>query len=100
MASKLVRTYTDRHSLKDLGRELLGLEMDKTDQSSDWARDDLSDSQLEYAANDVRVLIPIYNHIKAVLLREGRLALAEKLFTFLPVVAELDMAGFKDIFEH
>ena len=100
VASKLVRTYTDRHSLKDLGRELLGLEMDKTDQSSDWAKDDLTESQLEYAANDVRVLIPIYNHIRSVLLREERLALAERLFAFLPVVAELDLGGFRDIFEH
>jgi ribonuclease D len=100
IASKLVRTYTDRHSLKDLGRELLGLEMDKSDQSSDWAREDLSPSQLEYAANDVRVLIPIYNQMKAVLERENRLELAEKLFGFLPVVAELDLSGYKDIFEH
>ena len=100
VASKLVRTYTDRHSLKDLGRELLGLEMDKTEQSSDWAKDDLSDMQLEYAANDVRVLIPIYNQIKAVLVRENRLALAERLFAFLPAVAEMDLGGFKDIFEH
>lgn len=100
IASKLVRTYTDRHSLKDLGRELLGLEMDKSDQSSDWARDDLSDSQMEYAANDVRVLIPIYKQIRAMLERENRLALAERLFAFLPVVAELDLGGWRDIFEH
>lgn len=100
IASKLVRTYTDRHSLKDLGRELLGLEMDKSDQSSDWAREDLSQSQLEYAANDVRVLIPIYKQMKAILERENRLALAESLFAFLPVQAELDLGGWKDIFEH
>lgn len=100
IASKLVRTYTDRHSLKDLGKELLGLEMDKSDQSSDWAREDLTPSQLEYAANDVRVLIPIYTRIKAILEREGRIELAEKLFAFLPVIAELDLAGFKDMFEH
>lgn len=100
IASKLVRTYTDRHSLKDLCREQLGMEMDKSDQTSDWARDDLSESQLEYAANDVRVLLPLYEKMKALLEREGRLALAEKLFNFLPTVCELDLAGFKDILEH
>ncbi len=100
VASKLVRTYTDRHSLKDLGRELLGLEMDKTDQSSDWARPDLTDSQLEYAANDVRLLIPIYKQMVVLLEREGRHELAERLFKALPVVAEVDVGGWKDIFEH
>ena len=100
VASKLVRTYTDRHSLKDLGRELLSLEMDKTDQSSDWARPDLSESQLEYAANDVRLLIPIYKQMAALLEREGRAELAERLFKALPVVAEVDVGGWKDIFEH
>lgn len=100
IASKLVRTYTDKHSLKDLGKELLGLEMDKTDQSSDWATEELTPSQLEYAANDVRVLIPIYRHLKAVLEREGRLDLALKIFDFLPVVAELDLGGWRDIYEH
>lgn len=100
VASKLVRTYTDRHSLKDLGRELLGLEMDKTDQSSDWARPDLTDSQLEYAANDVRLLIPIYKQMVVLLEREGRLGLAERLFKALPVIAEVDVGGWKDILEH
>lgn len=100
IASKLVRTYTDRHSLKDLGRELLGLEMDKSDQSSDWAKDDLTDSQLEYAANDVRVLIPIYKQIKTMLQREGRLDLALSLFNCLPVIAEVDLGGWSNIFEH
>lgn len=100
IASKLVRTYTDRHSLKDLSRELLGLEMDKTDQMSDWARADLSDSQLEYAANDVRVLHPLQKKLKALLEREDRLELAERLFKVLPVVCEVDLRGWKDIFEH
>ncbi|MBX9687215.1 MAG: hypothetical protein K2X27_10970 [Candidatus Obscuribacterales bacterium] len=100
IASKLVRTYTDRHSLKDLCREMLGLEMDKSDQTSDWAREDLSDSQLEYAANDVRVLIPLYKKMKAFLERENRLELAEKLFKFLPTVCELDLAGFNNTMEH
>ena len=101
IASKLVRTYTDRHSLKDLALELLGKEMDKTNQSSDWARTDLSDSQLEYAANDVRVLIPIYNKLKLLLEREGRTELAAKLFAFLPTVCELDLRGWDlDIYSH
>lgn len=100
IASKLVRTYTDRHSLKDLGRELLCLEMDKTEQSSDWARDDLSQAQMEYAANDVRVLIPIYQQIKKVLERENRLDLAERLFRFLPTQAELDLGGWQNVLEH
>jgi ribonuclease D len=100
IASKLVRTYTDRHSLKDLVRELLQVELDKTDQMSDWARDDLSDSQLEYAANDVRVLIPIYQKIKALLEREGRLELAQRVCQCLPIVCELDMGGWTNVFEH
>ena len=100
IASKLVRTYTDRHSLKDLGKELLGLEMDKSDQSSDWARDTLTASQMEYAANDVRFLIPIYKQMEEMLKREQLLELAFKLFDFLPVIAELDLKGYKEIFEH
>src|SRR5271156_1983323 len=100
IASKLVRTYTDKHSLKDLVRELLQVELDKTDQMSDWARDDLSDSQLEYAANDVRVLIPIYQKIKALLEREGRLELAQRVCACLPIVCELDMGGWTNVFEH
>lgn len=101
IASKLVRTYTDRHSLKDLCFEMLGREMDKSNQSSDWARTDLSDSQLEYAANDVRVLIPLQLKMKALLEREGRLDLAERLFAFLPTVCELDLRGWDvDVFNH
>lgn len=100
IASKLVRTYTDRHSLKDLCREILGLELDKADQSSDWAREDLSDSQLEYAANDVRVLIPLQKKMNELLIREGRLEIAEKLFAFLPTQCELDLSGFRDLLEH
>lgn len=101
IASKLVRTYTDRHSLKDLSFELLGREMDKTNQSSDWARTDLSDSQLEYAANDVRVLIPIYNKLKLLLEREHLTEVASRLFEFLPTVCELDLRGWDlDIYAH
>ena len=100
IASKLARTYTDRHSLKDLARELLGLEVDKTDQMSDWARQDLSDSQLEYAANDVRLLVPIYQKMKALVEREGLTDLSRKLFDFVEVQCELDVGGWSSIFEH
>lgn len=100
IASKLVRTYTDKHSLKDLVKELLKIELDKADQTSDWAHPDLTDSQLEYAANDVRVLLPIYDQITLLLKREGRLDLAQKLFNALPTICELDINGFKDMFEH
>lgn len=100
IASKLVRTYTDRHSLKDLARELIGLEMDKSDQTSDWARPDLSDSQLEYAANDVRLLVPIYLKMKALIDREGLNDVAQRLFTAVDVVSELDLKGYSNIFEH
>ncbi|MBU6451336.1 MAG: ribonuclease H-like domain-containing protein [Cyanobacteria bacterium REEB67] len=100
IASKLVRTYTDRHGLKDLVKELLRIELDKSDQTSDWSAPDLSDSQLEYAANDVRVLLPIYDRITALLEREGRMELAQKLFQALPTICELDINGFKDMFEH
>ncbi|HEY9712200.1 MAG TPA: ribonuclease D [Chroococcales cyanobacterium] len=100
IASKLVRTYTDRHSLKDLLRELLNYEADKTDQTSDWAREDLSESQLEYAANDVRYLHRLQDKLKALLVREGRLDLAERLFQALPSVCELDLLGFQNIFDH
>ncbi len=100
IASKLVRTYTDRHSLKDLSRELLGIEMDKADQTSDWARDDLTDSQLEYAANDVRLLVPIYHKMKALIEREGLGALSQELFAFLSTICQLDIGGWNNIFEH
>lgn len=100
IASKLVRTYTDKHSLKYLVSELLEFELDKTDQMSDWAKDDLTDSQLDYAANDVRVLIPLYKKLQALLEREGRLDIAERLFKTLPLVCELDQLGFNNIFEH
>jgi ribonuclease D len=101
IASKLVRTYTDRHSFKELCFELLGKQLDKTNQSSDWARTDLSDSQLEYAANDVRYLIPLYNNLKQLLEREHLSDVAERLFAFLPTVCELDLRGWDlDIYAH
>jgi ribonuclease D len=101
IASKLVRTYTDRHGLKDLVLEVLAIELDKTNQSSDWARQELSDSQLEYAANDVRVLIPLYNKLKPLLEREKLTDLAQRLFEFLPTVCELDLRGWDvDVYHH
>ena len=102
IASRLVRTYTDRHGLKDLVRELLSIEMSKQQQSSDWGADRLSEAQLEYAATDVMHLHAIKEALEARLRREGRLALAEACFRFLPVRAELDLLGWadEDIFAH
>jgi len=100
IASKLVRTYTDRHSLKDLSRELLAVEMDKSDQTSDWAKEDLTESQLEYAANDVKLLVPIYLRMKEMVEREQLNDLAKRLFEFVEVVCELDFKGFSNVFEH
>ena len=97
IASKLVRTYTDRHGLKDLCAELLGIELSKQQQSSDWASTKLSDQQLAYAASDVLHLHELKHRLAAMLEREGRTGLAEACFRFLPVRAELDLAGFEDI---
>jgi ribonuclease D len=102
IASKLVRTYTDRHGLKDLVRELLGVELSKQQQSSDWGSGDLSDAQLAYAASDVLHLHALRAKLDAMLLREGRQALAEACFGFLPTRAKLDLLGWpgSDIFSH
>ncbi|MEQ1541164.1 MAG: ribonuclease D [Novosphingobium sp.] len=102
IASKLVRTYTDRHGLKDLVRELLGKELSKQQQSSDWGGADLSEAQREYAASDVRHLHAMHAILVARLEREGRTALAQACFDFLPARARLDLAGWpdKDIFSH
>jgi ribonuclease D len=102
IASKLVRTYTDRHGLKDLVRELLGKEISKQQQSSDWGASALSDAQLEYAASDVRYLHAMRDILAERLEREGRAALAEACFSFLPARALLDVAGWadRDIFSH
>lgn len=102
IASKLIRTYTDRHGLKDLAGELLGMDMNKKQQSSDWAADVLSPEQQEYAANDVLYLHAMKEKLDAMLVREGRLELAEDCFRFLPVRAELDLLGWSesDIFAH
>jgi ribonuclease D len=102
IASKLVRTYTDRHGLKDLVRELLGKEISKQQQSSDWGGPVLSDAQQEYAASDVRHLHAMHTILVERLAREGRTELAQACFDFLPVRARLDLAGWadKDIFSH
>ena len=102
IASKLVRTYTDRHGLKDLCNELLGVELSKQQQSSDWAADKLSDQQKHYAASDVLHLHALKAKLAMMLQREGRTALAESCFRFLPVRASLDLADFEDedIFAH
>ena len=102
IASKLVRTYTDRHGLKDLARELLGIEMNKEQQSSDWGAAELSDKQLAYAASDVAHLHQLKTVLDAMLAREGRSHLAQACFDFLPARAALDLAGWgeTDIFAH
>ena len=101
IASKLARTYTNKHGLKDLINELLGIELDKSSQSSDWGRDeDLTSDQLDYAANDVRYLIEAMHKLRVILKREGRLDLAQKCFNTVPVHADLDILKFSNIFEH
>jgi ribonuclease D len=102
IASRIARTYTDRHGLKDLTRDLLGFELSKQQQSSDWGAANLSDAQIEYAAADVLHLHAIRATLEERLRREGRLELAEACFRFVPVRAELDLLGWEDedIFAH
>jgi ribonuclease D len=102
IASKLVRTYTDRHGLKDLVRELLGKDISKQQQSSDWGGPELSEAQRDYAASDVRFLHACQKLLVERLEREGRMALAQACFDFLPHRAALDLAGWPnhDIFSH
>ena len=102
IASRLVRTYTDRHGLKNLLQELLGIDISKQQQSSDWGADTLSDAQLEYAASDVLYLHRLRDALNAMLEREGRMEIAQACFDFLPMRAQLDLAGWPetDIFAH
>ena len=102
IASKLTRTYTDRHGLKEIVRELLAKEISKQQQSSDWGADTLSDAQQEYAASDVRYLHAMHAIFVARLEREGRTEHAQACFEFLPTRALLDLAGWadRDIFSH
>lgn len=102
IASKLARTYTDRHGLKDLARELINVEVSKQQQSSDWGADELSSAQLEYAASDVLYLHDLKRHLMRILVREGRMELAQHSFEFLATRVALDLAGWSetDIFAH
>jgi ribonuclease D len=102
LASKLVRTYTDKHGLKDLVRELLGVDLNKEQQSSDWGAAELTERQLAYAANDVAFLHRLKDALDAMLAREHRTELAQACFDFLPTRVELDLKGWPevDIFAH
>jgi ribonuclease D len=101
-ASRLARTYTDKHGLKDLARELLGTDMSKQQQSSDWGAETLTDAQMAYAASDVLYLHALRDKLEVMLAREGRTELAASCFRFLPDRARLDLAGWaaEDIFAH
>ncbi|MEL7165245.1 MAG: ribonuclease D [Pseudomonadota bacterium] len=102
IASRLIRTYTDRHGLKNLLQELLGIDISKQQQSSDWGAPELSDAQLDYAASDVLYLHRLREALDDRLAREGRTAMAQACFDFLPMRAQLDLAGWPDtdIFAH
>ncbi|MEA3044844.1 MAG: ribonuclease [Sphingomonadales bacterium] len=102
IASRLIRTYTDRHGLKDLVKEVLGQEISKQQQSSDWGASELTDAQKDYAASDVRYLHALREKLDERLAREGRTELAQACFDFLPHRALLDLAGWaeQDIFAH
>ncbi|WP_299548106.1 ribonuclease D [uncultured Tateyamaria sp.] len=102
IASRLIRTYTDRHGLKNLLQELLGIDISKQQQSSDWGADTLTDAQLEYAASDVLYLHKLRDALNERLVREGRMEMAHACFDFLPMRARLDLAGWPDtdIFAH
>ena len=102
IASRLARTYTDRHGLKDLVREVLNIDLSKQQQSSDWGAQQLTEAQLAYAASDVLHLHALRERLDAMLAREGRTAVAQACFEFLPTRARLDLGGFEadDIFAH
>ena len=102
IASRMTRTYTDRHGLKNLLQELLSVDISKQQQSSDWGVEQLSKAQVEYAASDVLYLHRLRERLNEMLIREGRMELAQSCFDFLPTRAELDLAGWpeSDIFAH
>ncbi|MBD2522647.1 ribonuclease D [Nostoc sp. FACHB-133] len=101
IASKLARTYTNRHGLKDVVQELEKVELDKSSQSSDWGNAiSLSEAQLSYAANDVRYLLSVQQKLTEMLKREERWEIAQECFEFLPTIVSLDLLQFKDLFEH
>lgn len=99
-ASKLVRTYTDKHSLKDILKETLSTDIDKNSQLTDWGAKELNKDQIKYAANDVLFLIPLYHKLIELLKRENRLEIAEEVNKFLPTLAKLDLLGYIDFFAH
>jgi len=99
-ASKLARTYTDRHGLKDVALELVDIEMDKAARHSDWSSDTLTEEQVRYAISDVTFLLPIKDKLHAMLERQGRVALAEECFRAIPVFSQLDVLGYLNLFEH
>jgi ribonuclease D len=100
IASKLARTYTEKHGLRELAREFLGVDLNKNQQSSDWGKDKLTDEQIEYAANDVIFLIELKNILLQMLVREDRDALAYKCFEQIPLMVELDLLNYDFVFEH
>jgi ribonuclease D len=99
-ASKLVRTYTEKHGLKDIALELLDIDMDKTARHTDWSSPDLKPEQVRYAISDVTLLLALKDRLEAMLEREGRKALARRCFEVIPVLAELDLMGYEDVFIH
>ena len=101
IASKLARTYTNKHGLKDLINELLAIELDKSSQSSDWgSEENLSQDQINYAANDVKYLIKAMDKLTLMLKREKRYEIAQKCFSVIPIYSDLDIQHFINIFEH
>jgi ribonuclease D len=99
-ASKLIRTYTDRHGLKDICLELLDVELDKAVRATDWSNPDLKPEQVRYAISDVTLLLPLMDRLEEMLRREGRAQLAQECFRVIPLLADLDLAGFDLLFEH
>jgi ribonuclease D len=99
-ASKLARTYTDRHGLKDNLLELLDVELDKVTRQSDWSSPTLSKEQVRYAISDVTLLLPLMDRLEDMLRRQGRAVLARECFAVVPTLAKLDVAGFAGLFEH
>ena len=99
-ASKLIRTYTDRHGLKDISLELLDVELDKAVRHTDWSSPSLRPEQVRYAISDVTLLLPLMDRLQDMLQREGRAALAQESFRVIPLMATLDLLGFDLLFEH
>jgi ribonuclease D len=99
-ASKLIRTYTDRHGLKDICLELLDVELDKAVRHTDWSNPDLRPEQVRYAISDVTLLLPLMDRLEEMLRREGRAELARECFGVIPVMSALDLLGFDLLFEH